>query len=672
MADIPKERRERAQQLRDELHEHNYRYYVLEEPVISDAEFDKLMRELQNLEQQYPDLITPDSPTQRVGARPSSSFPSVRHRVPMLSLDNVFDEDELQNFDKRLRRELKSQTIRYACEPKLDGVAVSLRYEDGVLVQGATRGDGYTGEDITANIKTVHTVPLRLRGDYPPLLEVRGEVYMPLKDYNEFNTSLEEAGKRPFVNPRNAASGSLRQLDPSITAKRPLAMFCYAFGEVSDGYLQDTHSKRLQQLKQWGLRVNEYSETAHGFDKCLDYYERMSERRDSLPYEIDGVVYKVDSIREQEQLGFVARAPRWAIAHKFPAEEISTTVKDVEFQVGRTGVLTPVARLEPVFVGGVTVSNATLHNIEETHRKDVRVGDTVMVRRAGDVIPEVVYVVKEKRPPGTKPVELPSQCPVCGSEVVKLDGEVAARCTGGLYCHAQLKESIKHFVSRRAMDIDGLGDKIIDQLMDEGLVNEIPDLYRLQHEQLAKLERLGDKSASNLLNAVENSKHTTLPRFLYALGIREVGEATAKSLAYHFGSLDNIMQADERDYAAINDIGPIVAAHIASFFRQKHNRELIERLIDYGVRWQTLQTEQSGEQPLAEQTFVLTGTMESMTRQQAKDKLESLGARVTDNVSSKTDYVVAGSDPGSKYRKAVEHGITVLGEQEFLQLLGHY
>jgi DNA ligase (NAD+) len=458
-------------------------------------------------------------------------------------------------------------------------------------------------------------------------------------------------------------------LDPRITAKRPLAIFCYTFGEVTDGYLQDTHSKRLQQLKQWGLRVNDYNVTADGLDECLAYYEQMSERRDSLPYEIDGIVYKVDAIEEQQQLGFVARAPRWAIAYKFPAEEIATTVKDVKFQVGRTGVLTPVARLEAVFVGGVTISNATLHNIEEIHRKDVRVGDTVMVRRAGDVIPEVVYVVKEKRPQRTQPIELPSQCPVCGAEVVRVSGEVAARCTGGLYCQAQLKASIKHFVSRRAMDIDGLGDKIIDQLMDQGLVKEIPDLYQLQHQQLARLERLGDKSAKNLVNAIDNSKHTTLPRFLYALGIREVGEATAKSLAYHFRSLHNIMHARESEYAAINDIGPTVAAYIASFFRQRHNRELIERLIGYGVHWQTLQTEQSGEPPLAAQIFVLTGTMESLTRQQAKDKLESLGAKVTDNVSNKTDYVVAGSNPGSKYRKAIEQGVTILDEQKFLQLL---
>ncbi|MFQ5488610.1 MAG: NAD-dependent DNA ligase LigA, partial [Gammaproteobacteria bacterium] len=663
----------RVQQLREEINAHNYYYYVLDAPVIPDAEYDRLMRELQDLERRYPELVTPDSPTQRVGAAPLEAFGTVRHEIPMLSLDNAFSDEDVLDFHRRVTERLEVKHVDYAAEPKLDGLAVSLRYEEGVLVQGATRGDGYTGEDITQNVRTVPSIPLRLRGrGYPRVLEVRGEVYMPLSGFRELNRRQERRGEKPFANPRNAAAGSLRQLDPRITAQRPLAIYCYGVGVVEGGRLPDRHSKVLVRLREWGLRIPEHLRVVKNAEGCLGYYRDMAALRDKLDYEIDGVVYKVDKYALQEQLGFVSRAPRWAIAHKFPAQEELTRVLAIDVQVGRTGALTPVARLEPVFVGGVTVTNATLHNEDEIRRKDVRVGDTIIVRRAGDVIPEVVAVVKERRPAKTRPFHMPKKCPVCGSDVVRGEGEAIARCSGGLFCPAQRKEAIKHFASRRAMDIEGLGDKLVDQLVEKGLVKDVADLYTLTEEQLAGLERMGEKSAANLKAAIEKSKDTTLARFLFALGIREVGEATAQTLAAHFGTLEALMAADEEELQAVPDVGPVVAAHIHAFFRQKHNREVIECLRKLGVQWREQWRPAARELPLAGKTYVLTGALESMTRDEAKAHLQALGAKVSGSVSRRTSCVVAGADPGSKYRKAQELGVSVIDEEEFLALLKQY
>ncbi len=670
---VPPEIQRRVAELREEINTHNYYYYVLAAPRIPDAEYDRLMRELQALEKQYPQLVTPDSPTQRVGAAPVEAFGTVRHEIPMLSLENAFSEADVRDFHRRVCERLSVQHVDYAAEPKLDGLAVSLRYEDGVLVQGATRGDGYTGEDITQNVRTIHAIPLRLRGrSHPRVLEVRGEVYMPLSGFRALNRSQVEQGEKPFVNPRNAAAGSLRQLDPRITAQRPLSIFCYGVGVVEAGRLPDRHHEVLLQLREWGLRIPEHLEVVRDAEGCLAYYRAMASRRDALDYEIDGVVYKVDRLALQARLGHVARAPRWAVAHKFPAQEELTRVLDIDVQVGRTGALTPVARLEPVFVGGVTVTNATLHNEDEIHRKDVRVGDTVIVRRAGDVIPEVVAVVKERRPPGTRPFHMPKRCPACGSEVVRAEGEAIARCSGGLFCPAQRKEAIKHFASRRAMDIEGLGDKLVDQLVDKGLVKDVADLYELDEATLAGLERMGEKSAANLKAAIEKSKHTTLARFLYALGIREVGEATAQALAGHFGSLEKLMSADEAALQAVPDVGPVVAAHILAFFRQRHNRDIIRRLRRLGVHWEEAAAPPREDLPLAGKTFVLTGTLSSMTRDEAKARLQALGARVSGSVSRRTDCVVAGADPGSKYDKARELGVEIIDESRFLALLSRH
>ncbi len=661
---------ERIQQLREEISRHNYLYYVLDEPHIPDSEYDRLLRELQDLEAKHPELITSDSPTQRVGGEPLKRFAAVQHSIPMLSLDNAFSEDEFANFERRVKERLgTSQEIVYCAEPKLDGLAVSLRYENGILAQAATRGDGSKGEDVTHNVRTIQSVPLRLQGnEWPNVLEVRGEVFMPKAGFERFNEIARKAGQKEFVNPRNAAAGSLRQLDPKITATRPLNMFCYGFGEIDGGPLAETQSKSIEMLRQWGLQVSPELKTITGMKQCSEYFEMIGKRRDALEYDIDGVVYKVDLLQDQDELGFVARSPRWAIAWKFPAQEELTTVESVEFQVGRTGAITPVARLKPVFVGGVTVSNATLHNMDEVAKKDVRVGDTVFVRRAGDVIPEVVRVLLERREGHARPVQLPAQCPECGSDVIKPEGEAVARCSGGLYCAAQRKEAIKHFASRRAMDIEGLGDKLVEMIVDKGLVHDLADIYSLTHAQFAGLERMGDKSAENLIHALEKSKKTTLSRFIYSLGIREVGEVTAAALAGHFCNLEAIKQANADDLNAIEGIGPVMAEHITAFFQQSHNLEVIQKLLDAGVHWDEVQAPEADSQILSGKSFVITGTL-SRPRNEVKDELLALGAKVVGSVSKKTDYLIAGSDAGSKLAKAQKLDIAILDEDGLKELL---
>ncbi len=666
------EAREEAERLRREIEHHNYLYYVLDAPEIPDAEYDRLMRRLQAIEARFPDLITPDSPTQRVGAAPRAEFGEVRHRIPMRSLNNAFGDEEIYAWDQRSREALGVARIGYAVEPKFDGLAIGIVYENGLYTRAATRGDGYVGEDVTENVRTIRSVPLRLRGArVPALLEVRGEVYMPKKGFEEWNRRARERGEKPFVNPRNAAAGSVRQLDPRVTAQRPLEMYFYALGEVQGWDPPALHSEVLAQLRDWGLRVCHENRVVEGPEGCLEYHREMLDKRPGLPFDIDGVVYKVDRLDWQERLGFVARAPRWAIAHKFPAEEEMTRLLDVEWRVGRTGALTPVAVLEPVFVGGVTVSHATLHNMDEIERKDVRIGDWVIVRRAGDVIPEIVQVVKSRRPPEARKIELPKTCPVCGSKVVRPPGEAIARCTGGLYCPAQRKEAIRHFASRRAMDIEGLGEKLVDQLVDKGLVKDVSDLYHLGVEQVAALERMGRKSARNLIDAIEHSKRTTLDRFIYALGIREVGEATAKVLARHFGSLKALMEANEETLQEVPDVGPVVARNIVDFFSEPHNQEVIRRLIEAGVHWEEGEPQGAAPPPLAGKTYVLTGALSSMTREEAKERLEALGAKVSSSVSRKTTAVIVGENPGSKYDKARALGVATLGETAFLELLKH-
>ncbi len=669
-SNIPARTAQRAVELRKQLAHHNYQYYVLDNPEIPDIEYDRLFRELQQLEADHPELVTPDSPTQRVGGAPLKGFDEVRHAIPMLSLGNVFSEEELTDFDRRVREGLGLDDVTYCAEPKLDGLAISIRYEEGVLVRAATRGDGTTGEDVTQNVRTIDAVPLKLYGDdYPIVLEVRGEVYMPRDGFAQLNERQREKGDKTFANPRNAAAGSLRQLDSRITAERPLTMYCYGVGVVEGADLPTTHSAILERLKDWGLRVSPEIRVVKGMRGCLDYYQQIGERRDSLPYDIDGVVYKVDSLAQQDELGFVSRAPRWATAHKFPAQEEMTILNDVDWQVGRTGALTPVARLEPVHVGGVMVSNATLHNPDEIKRKDVHIGDTVIVRRAGDVIPEVVSVVLAKRPANAPSVVTPGRCPVCDSEVVQDEGEAVPRCSGGLYCSAQRKNAIKHFASRRALDIEGLGDKLVEQLVDEGLIHDVADLFTLTAAQLAGMERMGDKSAANLVAALEKSRSTTLERFLYALGIREVGESTARTLANHFGNLESVEQAEEAQLLEVADVGPIVAHHIHTFFRQPHNMEVIEKLRKAGIHWPDIEVVEKGEQPLAGQTFVLTGTLNSLSRDEAKAKLLALGAKVAGSVSKKTSVVVAGAEAGSKLAKAEELGVEVWDEVRLLRLL---
>ena len=663
----PKSAHQRARELHQQLHEHNYRYYTKDDPLISDAGYDQLLRELQALETKYPELISADSPTRRVGAAPLKEFGEVRHEVRMLSLDNSFTDEELADFDRRVRERLGEDGVEYAAEPKLDGLAVSLLYQDGQLLRAATRGDGETGEDVTENVRTMASVPLKLVGKgIPKTLEVRGEVYLSHAGFAALNQLAEAEGQKPFVNPRNAAAGSLRQLDSSITARRPLEMFCYGVGKVAGGTLANTHVEILAQLQRWHLRVYDDIQVVSGVEGCIAYYQRYQQQRQQLPFEIDGVVFKVNRLDQQDALGFVSRAPRWAIARKFPAEERESTVLGIDIQVGRTGALTPVARLEPVFVGGVTVTNATLHNADEIRRKDVRPGDRVIVRRAGDVIPEVVRVLKEKRNKGAKKFHMPSACPVCGSLVTRAEGETVARCSGGLFCPAQRKQAIKHFASRRAMDIEGLGNKLVDQLVEKGLVATASDLFQLSVAALAGLERMAEKSAVNLVAALDKSKATTLERFIFALGIREVGETTAQILAREFGELEPLMAADIEALEAIRDIGPVVARHVVDFFAERHNRDVIEKLCKAGISWPA--TEKPQQQPLAGKVFVLTGTL-SMPRNELKQQLQLLGARVTGSVSKKTDYVVVGENPGSKRDQALQLGVTVLGESECLQLM---
>ena len=661
----------RAAKLRELLDRYNYRYHALDDPEVPDAEYDRLMLELRTLETEHPELLTPDSPTQRVGAAPVAAFGAVKHGVAMLSLDNAFSDEEVRDFDRRIRERLKRQApIRYSAEPKLDGLAISARYENGVYVQGATRGDGETGEDITQNLRTVKALPMKMRADRPPpVLEVRGEVFMPLAGFERFNREASARGEKSFVNPRNAAAGSLRQLDPRMTAARPLDLFIYGVGIVDGGDLPAHHSAILQTLRHWGFKVCPQSRVVDGADGCLDYYREMGALRAKLPYQIDGVVYKVDDLELQRQLGFVSRAPRWAVAHKFPAEEALTTVRGIEFQVGRTGALTPVARLEPAFVGGVTVSNATLHNMDELTRKDVRVGDTVVIRRAGDVIPEVVKVLPERRVAGAAAVTLPSHCPVCGSPVVREADQAVARCTGRLICPAQRKEEIKHFASRRALDIQGLGDKLVEQLVDRDWVRTPADLFGLRAEQLAALERMAEKSAQNLHSAILASKHTTLPRFLYALGMRDVGEATALALAQHFGDIAALRRAEEDEIQRVPDVGPVVAKNVVAYFRDAGNAAVVDRLLASGITWPPVAAPFGLQSELSGKTFVLTGSLEAMTREAAAEAIVQLGGKVSGSVSKKTQYVVAGADAGSKLKKAQQLGIPVLDEAAFLKLL---
>lgn len=660
---------QRVKDLRKEIRQHDYYYYVLDDPSIPDAEYDKLFRELQTLEQKYPDLITPDSPTRRVGGEPSKAFAETRHEQPMLSLANAFDETELRDFDRRVRDRLQIGQVEYNAEPKLDGLAISLLYESGQLLRGATRGDGTTGEDVTANVRTVAAIPLSLlRGGWPDRLEVRGEIYMTKQSFLALNDYQAKHGGKQFANPRNAAAGSMRQLDPRITASRRLHFFAYGIGVIEGGEVFDRQSDMLAKLQNWGFPVSAETTVVNDVDGCFEYYRRIGDRRQSLAYDIDGVVFKVDRFDYQRQLGYVSRAPRWAIAYKYPPEEATTKLLSIEVQVGRTGALTPVARLVPVQVGGVTVTNATLHNEDEVRRKDVRVGDTVIVRRAGDVIPEIVSVIKDRRPKNSRRFKMPTQCPECGSEVIRAEGEVVARCSGGLVCPAQRIQSLIHFASRRAMDIEGLGEKLVMQLVEKGWVESLGDLYQLDVDRLIELDRMGQKSAQNLVDALEKSKQTTLARFLYALGIREVGEATAKALAAHFGSLDAIEQADQAALEQVPDVGPVVAQHIAAFFRDRRNRRVIDQLLKAGFRLES-PPQKSKDSSLAGKTFVLTGTLTAMTRDEAKTALETLGAKVTGSVSKKTDYVVAGDDPGSKLDKAAELGVEVLGEDDFMKLL---
>jgi DNA ligase (NAD+) len=668
---VPPAAAERIAWLREQLEHHNYSYYVLDAPEVPDAEYDRLFRELQALETQYPEAASADSPTRRVGGKPQSAFAAVAHARPMLSLNNAFTEDDIVGFDRRVREALKAERVDYAVELKFDGLAINLRYEGGRLLRGATRGDGATGEDVTANLRTVRSIPLVLTGQVPSVLEVRGEVLMLKRDFERLNDEQRARDEKIFANPRNAAAGALRQLDSRITASRKLTFFAYGLGQIEgEGAVGGRHSAQMDWLERLHFPVNRERDVVTGVDGLLAYYRRIGERRANLPFQIDGVVYKVDDLAAQERLGFVSRAPRFAVAHKYPPEEELTVVRAIDVQVGRTGALTPTARLEPVFVGGVTVTNATLHNEDEVRRKDVRVGDTVIVRRAGDVIPEVVSVVLDRRPADAIEFRMPAQCPVCGSAVIRPAGEAVSRCTGGLYCPAQRKQALLHFASRRAMDIEGLGEKLVDQLVDGNVVRTPADLYKLGVAALAELERMAEKSAANVVAGIEKSKQTTLARFIYALGIRNVGEATAKDLADHFGSLDRLMAADATALQEVPDVGPVVAESIARFFAEAHNREVLDELRAGGVRW----TEHEGRalaaaRPLDGRTFVLTGTLPTLTRDAAKARIEALGGKVAGSVSAKTHYVVVGADPGSKAEKAAQLNVPMLDEDGLLELL---
>ena len=664
----------KIKKLQEEIQQHNYSYYVLDEPAIPDVEYDKLIRALQEFEDAHPHLITADSPTQRVGVKPLDAFLPAKHAAPMLSLGNVFNAEELEAFEIRIKDRLKRDiNIDYTVEPKLDGLAVSLIYENGVLVRGATRGDGITGEDITENIRTIKSVPLRLRKQkkIPKRLEIRGEVFMPKKGFVKMNAKARREGGKTFVNPRNAAAGSLRQLDPRSTAKRPLDIYFYGATNIEKYTSIITQFESLQYLKQLGLKVCPEVELVPGYKGCLNYHKKILAKRGTLDYEIDGVVYKINDLALQEELGYVSRAPRWAVAHKFPAQEAVTKVSRIEFQVGRTGALTPVAKLEPVFVGGVTVSNATLHNMDEVKRKDVREGDKVIVRRAGDVIPEVVKSILKPGARRNKPIRAPRKCPECESDVVRIEDEAVIRCSGGLYCPAQRKGAIKHFASRTAMDIEGLGDKLVEQLVDEGLISSVKDLFHLHEdkEQIVALERMGDKSADNLLNAIDKSKNTTFSRFIYALGIREVGEATAAALADHFQDLNSLIHVDVEQLQEVSDVGPVVAQNITAFFKQLHNREVIEGLIKAGIVWKKKDSLKNQKTHLTGHTYVLTGSLEDFSRAEAASRLKLLGAKVTSSVSKKTTAVIAGANPGSKLAKADALDVKILNEKDLLALL---
>lgn len=658
-----------------QLNDYSYAYHVKDAPIVPDAVYDRDYRQLQDIETEHPEWVQHDSPTQRVGEKPDSGFVNVAHTVPMLSLDNAFDNNSLADFDQRVRKLLNADNLVYCCEPKLDGLAISLRYEEGRLVRGVTRGDGLSGEDITSNIKTLHSVPLMLRTKTPPaVLEVRGEIYMPKEGFEKLNALAIKQGDKAFVNPRNAAAGSLRQLDPKITATRPLVMCAYSIGYVEGWNQPESHYEGLLQLSEWGFRTNDLMKRVEGATGCIEYYEMLNEKRADLSYDIDGIVYKVDQISLQNQLGFIARAPRWAIARKFPAQEEMTRVVGIDFQVGRTGAITPVARLEPVFVGGVTVSNATLHNKDEIARLGVRVNDYVVIHRAGDVIPKVVQVLVDKRPDNTTEVVFPEACPVCGSDLEQVEGEAIIRCTGGLVCGAQLKESLKHFVSRKAMDIDGLGDKLIEQLVDQELVKTPVDIFTLyeKKELLLAMERMGQKSVEKLLASIENAKATQFNRFIYALGIREVGEATARALTNYFTELDDLMAADQDALVEVEDVGPIVAQHVKLFFDQDMNRKTIHGLLDAGVVWEKKSQASSDALPLSGKTYVVTGSLSQFSRDQVKDKLQSLGAKVSSSVSAKTDCLVAGEKAGSKLTRAQSLNVPVIDEAGVIALLSQH
>jgi DNA ligase (NAD+) len=662
--------KDKIQELIEKISTFDYQYYVLDNPSISDFEYDKIFRSLVDLENENPELIRPDSPSQRVGGKALDAFESVIHRQAMLSLNNAFDEDELIAFDKRIKDDIGIDEVEYAVEPKFDGLAITLTYENGIFVQGATRGDGYTGENVTHNLKTIRSIPTKLNYIHPPkLLEVRGEVLMLKKDFELLNQKQESLGEKQFANPRNAAAGSLRQLDPRITATRPLTFFSYGLGVCEPNLNLKTHTQTIQLLKQFNLPISDLSTSVKGVKGLQSFYDKVSKLRNALAYDIDGVVYKVNSFNYQNELGFLSRAPRWAIAHKFPAEEALTEILDINVQVGRTGAITPVARLKPVFVGGVTVTNATLHNEDEMTRKDVHIGDIVSVRRAGDVIPEIVRVLINKRPKTIKKFRMPTECPECGSALVRIDDEAIIRCSGGLVCPAQQKQSIIHFASRKAMDIEGLGDKSVEQLVTVGLIHELPDIFKLKLEQLINLDRMAEKSSRNLLDAIEKSKSTSLPRFIYALGIRNVGESTAKDLAGFYGDLDEIMKQTEESLQIVPDIGPTVAKSISDFFRQTKSKEVINSLIGLGVHWPKYDIKKSSSGIFATKTFVLTGTLPSMSREEAKSIIEMNGGKVVGSVSKKTDYVVAGSDAGSKLTTAQELGLKIISQQELLKLI---
>lgn len=663
----------KAEELREKIRLYDYQYYVLDDPTVPDAEYDRLFNELKKLEETFPELVTSDSPTQRVGSAPSKAFAQFEHKKPMLSLSNAFTDEDVEAFVKRIseRLDIPKDKLEFTCETKLDGLAINLVYENGILTHGATRGDGQVGEDVTQNLKTIKSIPLKLLGkNIPEFIEIRGEVYMSKEQFAKLNAAAAKVGGKIFANPRNAAAGSIRQLNPQVTKSRELLVYCYGIGEAHGVDLPESHFEQLQWLKTLGIRVSPLSKKVKGLKGCIEYYESIAELRESLPYEIDGVVYKLDDINLQNELGYISRAPRFAIAHKFPAQEEITRILNVDFTVGRTGALTPLARLEPVNVGGAMVSNATLHNMDEVERKQVRIGDYIIIRRAGDVIPEVVSVILEKRPPDTKKIVMPKTCPICGSHVKRILGEAVARCTGGLYCKAQLKASIWHFASRKAMNIDGLGDAIIESLIEQGILRDVSDLYQLTWDQVAALPRMGPKSGHNLINAINKSKKTEFWRFLYALGIREVGEATAHILANELKTLDNVKNATLNDLMHLKDIGPVVAMYIIEFFNEPHNLVVINKLLSYGIHWEEVDTSEVDESnPFYNKTLVLTGTLETLTRDEAKQKLLSLGAKVSGSVSKKTDFVIAGVSAGSKLDKAQELGVRVIDEDEFINML---